>query len=97
MTRQQHEPQDMQELVGALNELVGYCDALQTHANGAAVAASGAWKGIASAEFLNQVALWSAGAGAMRESAGDLLTWASAAATVYEATQTNANAYWSAS
>lgn len=97
MTRQQHEAADLQELVGALTELVGYCDALQTHANGAAVAASGAWKGMASAEFLNQVALWSAGASAMRASAGDLLTWASVASSVYDETQANTYGYWSAS
>lgn len=97
MTRQQHESGDLQELVGALTELVGYCDALHTHAQGAAAAASGSWKGVASAEFLNQVALWGAGAAAMRASAGDLLTWASTAAAAYEAAQSNAHAYWSAS
>lgn len=97
MTRQVHDAGDLQELVGALTELVGYCEALQSHAQGAAGAASGVWKGMASAEFQNQVALWSAGAAAMRASAGDLLTWASTAAAVYESAQSNAEAYWTAS
>jgi hypothetical protein len=97
MTRQQHEAGDLQDLIGALGELVGYCDALQAHANGAAAAASGAWKGMASAEFLNQVALWSAGAGVLRASAGDLLAWANAASALYESAQSNADSFWSAS
>ena len=97
MSRQQHEAGDMQELIAALTDLVGYCDALLTHAQGAAYASNGAWKGVASAAFMNQVALWGAGAAAMRANAGDLQTWASAAATAYETAQTNAQNFWSAS
>ena len=97
MSAQQHEGGDLQELIGALTELVGYCEAFEAHAQGAATAVAGQWKGMASAEFLQQVSIWSAGAHALRASASDLQLWATAAAASYEAAQSNTTAFWSAS
>jgi hypothetical protein len=97
MTRQHHESSDMQDLIRSLAELVSYCDALEAHAQGAAQALTGQWRGMASSEFMHQVAIWGAGADVLRAGAGDLLTWATAAAASYDSAQSNAGAYWSVS
>ncbi len=94
MSAQQHEAGDLQDLVRTLGDLVVYCETLDAHAQGAAHALATQWKGMASAEFVNQVGLWGAGAATLKLGAQDLLAWATAAAQLYDEAQTQAKTTW---
>jgi hypothetical protein len=96
VTVQQHESGDLQDLIRVLGELVVYCESLDSHAQGAAQALTGQWKGMASSEFINQVGIWGAGSSTLRLGAQDLLAWATAAAQLYDDAQTQAKTMWSA-
>ena len=97
MTVQQHDSGDLQDLVRALGELVVFCESLDAQAQGAAQALTGQWKGMASSAFINQVGIWAAGSSSLRVGAQDLHGWASAAAQLYEAAQTESQTMWSTS
>lgn len=84
----------LRELETALNQLVGYCTDLETHAAGATAAANAQWAGVASVEFLGLVQTWQVGATALRTHAEDLKKWVGEAATVYEAAQNDNRTMW---
>jgi len=94
MSLQQHESGDLQDLIRVLGELVAYCEAFDVHAQGAAHAVAGQWKGMANAEFMHQVGVWAAGAAALRAGAQDLHDWAAGAAELYDSAQTESTAMW---
>lgn len=84
----------LRELESTLSGLVGYCSDLEAHAAGATAAATAQWAGVASTEFLTTVQTWQVGAVALRAFAEDLKTWAGAAATAYETSQTDTQTMW---
>lgn len=94
MTVQEHDSGDLRSLADAMNQLAEYTAGLESHAEGAAYALAGSWKGMASGEFIQLVGLWSAGASTLRQGAVDLARWASGAADTYDAAQEAAHGIW---
>lgn len=94
MSLQRHDVAQIRAVEQALADLAEYCAVLQGHAEGASGQATAAWSGAASVEFVQRVAVWSAGATVMHAGAVDLQAWAAAAATNYEAAQSSASTMW---
>lgn len=94
MSVQEHDSGDIRALADAMRNLADYTAVLEGHAQGATHALTGSWKGIASAEFLQLVSLWSAGATTLRLGAADLETWARYAADTYDAAQDATGQIW---
>lgn len=89
-----YETSDLRALEQALKQLHGHCSDLQSHASGASGAVSGAWSGIASAEFITCVQTWQVGAYSITAHAEFLATWAGEAATQYETAQSSVGSMW---
>lgn len=94
MSVQEHESGDIRSLADAMNQLADYTTTLESHAQGAAFALTGSWKGVASNEFIQLVSIWAAGATTLRLGASDLATWANYAADTYDAAQDSAQQIW---
>ncbi|WP_167052529.1 hypothetical protein [Salinibacterium sp. ZJ77] len=96
MTVQEHDSGDIRSLADALGNLADYTATLESHAQGAAHALTGTWHGIASAEFIQLVSIWAAGATTLRLGAEDLSSWARTAADTYDAAQDATQQIWQA-
>ena len=94
MSQQEHDSADLLALSDAMTQMADFTSALESHAQGAAHALAGSWRGIASAEFVALVGIWGAGASALRQGAVDLSTWAQYAATTYDAAQDSTRQMW---
>ena len=94
MSVQEHESGDLRALADAMTQLADYTATLEAHAEGAAYALTGTWRGVASSEFIQLVSVWAAGATTLRLGAEDLSTWAKYAADTYDAAQDSAKQVW---
>ena len=94
MSVQEHESGDLRSLADAMTQLADFTTLLESHAEGAAYALTGTWKGIASGEFIQLVSIWAAGATTLRLGAEDLSAWATYAADTYDAAQDSTQQIW---
>lgn len=94
MSTHEHDTAELRALADALQQLSDFTALLEAHAQGAAHALTGSWRGVASGEFINLVSLWSAGASTLRLGASDLAEWVSGAAVVYDSAQEQAEKIW---